>query len=104
MIAVRGGDDEIALTLSPNFVLHTDVLTTDRWGYLALIDADRCLSSPRLPPLDVIAGEASGDFVSVSLVPRCLAHFRVTDGTIAELWLTSDWHMWRDWLTGGDMT
>jgi hypothetical protein len=102
LVAVDGASDEVALTLCPTFELHTRCLSTDRWGYLALLDANRALSSTR-SPLDVVSGVAHGAFVSVGLVPRCLAHFRLAGEQIAELWLTRDWSTWQQWLRRYDM-
>ena len=89
VLAIEGVTEELALTLDPSFSLHLDHVDTDRWGYLALIDAERAISSIR-PPLDVRDAITRGEFVTVALEPRCLAHFRVAESVIAELWMTRE--------------
>jgi hypothetical protein len=103
LAAVGGASDELALTLAPAFRLHLRDLVTDRWGYLALLEAEHALSPVAAIPLDVISGTVSGDCVTLGLQPRCLAHFRVIDGVITELWLTADWDVWSRWLGDHDL-
>jgi hypothetical protein len=103
LVAVDGATDEVALTLDPGFVLHLNGVSTDRWGYLALIEANRALHATR-PPLDVRTASARRRFVTVSLIPRCVAHFQLEDELIVRLWMTPDWRVWSDWLLHHDMT
>ncbi len=103
LVAIDGATDEVALTLDPTFVLYLDGASTDRWGYLALVEANRALS-PTRPPLDVRNAASQGDFVTVGLEPRCLAHFRVVDDLIVRLWMTADWNVWTQWLRRYDMS
>jgi hypothetical protein len=95
LVAVDGSSAEVADTLTPDFLLHIDTTTTDRWGYLALIDARWATEGPR-PPLDVVGDRQRGDFVTVTVAPHCLAHFRVPGDRIAEVWMTPDWRVWAE--------
>ena len=103
LAAIDGPTDELALTMAPEFRLHLDGCATDRWGYFALIEANRAAHAT-WPPLDVEDAFGRGHFVTARLEPRCIAHFRLVDGLIAELWMTVDWHTWRTWLMHHTMT
>ena len=39
LVAIYAATDEVALTLDPAFKLYIDGMATDRWGYVALIEA-----------------------------------------------------------------
>ncbi len=93
LVAIDGATDEVALTLATSFRLHLDRAVTDRWGYLALIDANVAVHGPR-PPLDVLRASGSGQFVTLAVEPRCLIHMRIAAGLIAEMWMTTDWGRW----------
>lgn len=103
LVAIDGATDEVALTLDPSFRLHIDSIDTDRWGYLSLIEANHAAHGPR-PPLDVVTAIGTGRFVIARLEPRCIAHYRLVDGLITEAWMTTDWHVWREWLLQYAMT
>jgi len=103
LVAIDGATNEVALTLDPAFRLHVDGADTDRWGYLSLIEANHAAHVAR-PPLDVEDAYTFGDFVMARLSPRCLAHFRVIDDAIVELWMTVDWQQWQVWLGTHTMT
>lgn len=103
LVAIDGATDEVANTMMPGFRLHVDTIDTDRGGYLTLIAANHAAHGTR-PPLDVTAAYATGRFVMTRLEPRCFVHFRLVDGVIAEAWMTTDWHTWRDWLLRHTMT
>lgn len=103
LVAIDGATDEVALTLDPTFRLHIDGVDTDRWGYLALIEANHAAHGTR-PPLDVATAIGTGHFVITRLEPRCIAYYRLVDGLITESWMTADWHVWRDWLLRHTMT
>ncbi len=87
LVAVDGATDEVAATLTPDFRLHVDATTTDRWGYLALIAARWAAEGTR-PPLDVIGDHVSGDHVAVDIAPQCIARFHVCGERISEAWMT----------------
>lgn len=97
LVAIDGATDEVADTLAADFRLHVDGVDTDRWGYLSLIEANHAAHGTR-PPLDVVTAHGAGHFVTTLLEPRCIAYFRVAGGAIAGAWITTDWHVWRDWL------
>jgi hypothetical protein len=93
LVAIDGATDEVASTMTADFRLHVEGTTTDRWGYLALIDARWAAEGPR-PPLDVLGDHVSGDQVAIGVAPHCLAHFGVRDELISEVWMTPDWRPW----------
>ncbi len=93
LVAIDGASDETALTISPSFRLHIGTLDTDRTGYLALIAARHAAHGER-PPLDVLHLCTRGNVVTAHLEPRCLAHLRVEDDVVSEMWLTPDWDEW----------
>lgn len=97
LVPIDGATDEVALALDPSFQLHIDSVDTDRWGYLALIEANHAAHGTR-PPLDVTTAIGTGNFVITRLEPRCIAHYRLADHLITEAWVTTDWHIWRDWI------
>ena len=70
---------------------------------VSMIAARWATDGPR-PPLDVVGGHAGGDFVTVTVAPRCVAHFRVCDERIAEAWMTSDWRRWTTPLAEAQVT
>ena len=102
-MAIDGASEDVDHTLTADFALHLDGLTTDRWGYFVLIEANRAAYGTR-PPLDVQDACARADFVSVRLEPSSLAHFRLVDGLITELWMTVDWQTWCRWMLNQTMT
>jgi hypothetical protein len=99
LVAIDGATDEVADGLDAGFRLHLGHACTDRWGYLALIEANHAAHGAR-PPLDVVAASASGDFVTARLEPRCLAYVRLAGGLIAELWIVVDWNAWSEAVIG----
>lgn len=103
LVAVDGATAEVFGTLDPGFVLHLDEADTDRSGYLALIEANHAAHGTP-PPLDVLRTMARGSFVTASLDPSWIAHFKVGPEAIEELWLTSRWEVWRGWLARHRMT
>lgn len=102
LVAIDGAGDSVMATLDDGFRLHLDGITTDATGYLVLLSARWAAEGDR-PPLDVMATSESGDMVTVSIEPHCLAHVRVIDGRIRELWLTADWRQWVAWLHTGEL-
>ncbi len=100
LVAVDGAGATVAATLDPSFQLHVDGLTTDAAGYLALIDARWAAEGDR-PPLDVVAATPQRSMVTVSIEPRCMAHMRVEDEVLVEMWITSDWRRWISGLDAG---
>jgi hypothetical protein len=103
LVAVEGATDGATHLLAPDFTLYLDGVTTDRSGYLALIEANDALSSGHAT-LIVRSAVACGDFVTVSLRPTCVAHFQLTDGLISRAWMTSDRDVWTAWLKRYHMT
>ncbi len=104
MVAIDGASEEVAATLSDDFALHVDQLDTDRWGYLALIDANHAAHGTTRPPLDVTTIQGNTTSVTARLEPLCVAHYRLDGAAIAEAWMTTDWRVWRDWLQHHLMT
>ena len=94
LVAIDGATDEVAATLAPDFRLHLGGVDTDGTGYLALIEANHAAHGTR-PPLDVQSAVGTGHSGWARLEPVCLAHFRIGDDKISELWIATDW---RDWL------
>lgn len=101
-MAVDGATAETASSLAPAFRLRVESLTTDAVGYLALVGARWASEGPR-PPLEVVKELDEGDAVTVLMAPRTVAHFRVRDEQITELWMTSECGRWADWGTSGGL-